>query len=177
MLTLITSTHIFACVILISLVLLQQGKGADAGATFGGGGQTMFGASGADTLLTKVTAGIAIAFMITSILLAVNTKKVLSAESGLAKELAGEQEKASQATQIVDEKVLDDSQAEAGKGENPTSAEENAAPVATSADSTTEDATASSQIEQAESETASPTTKEAPEAAEENTPDASSEQQ
>lgn len=70
----ITVIHVFICCFLILIVLLQQGRGADAGATFGGGGQTFFGASGADTLLTKVTTITAIAFMCTSILLASNIR-------------------------------------------------------------------------------------------------------
>ena len=69
--TLVTIVHLFICVFLILIVLLQQGKGADVGATFGGGGNTMFGASGADTFLTKVTTFVAICFMLTSVVLAV----------------------------------------------------------------------------------------------------------
>lgn len=70
--TLVTIVHIFICVMLVVIVLLQQGKGADIGATFGGGGNTMFGASGADNLLTKATTFSAVCFMLTSIFLAVN---------------------------------------------------------------------------------------------------------
>lgn len=55
-------------------MLLQQGKGADAGATFGGGGNTMFGASGADNFLTRVTTIVAFCFMFTSVFLAVGGK-------------------------------------------------------------------------------------------------------
>jgi preprotein translocase subunit SecG len=54
---------------LIGLVLIQQGKGADMGAAFGGGSNTLFGASGATAFITKLTTGIAVAFMVTSILL------------------------------------------------------------------------------------------------------------
>jgi preprotein translocase subunit SecG len=71
--TLLTVIHIAICLFLILIVLLQQGKGADAGAAFGGGGNTVFGASGADNLLTKVTTFTAIAFMITSVLLATSS--------------------------------------------------------------------------------------------------------
>jgi len=63
--------HVIACVFLIIVVLLQTGKGADMGAVFGGGGsQTLFGATGAGNLLTKLTTAMAITFMITSLLLA-----------------------------------------------------------------------------------------------------------
>ena len=72
--SLVTAAHVFVCVLLIAVVLLQQGKGADMGATFGGGSQTVFGASGADNLLTRVTTGLAFFFMASSIFLALNAQ-------------------------------------------------------------------------------------------------------
>ncbi len=72
--TLVTVVHIFICAMLILIVLLQQGKGADVGATFGGGSNTLFGASGADNLLTRVTTITAFCFMITSVYLASHNK-------------------------------------------------------------------------------------------------------
>ena len=63
------TVHISLCVALIGMVLVQQGKGADAGATFGGSSNTVLGAGGAADFITKSTTGIAIAFMVTSILL------------------------------------------------------------------------------------------------------------
>ncbi|MEA2624765.1 MAG: preprotein translocase subunit SecG, partial [Candidatus Binatota bacterium] len=69
--TLVTIVHVVACVFLILVVLLQQGKGADMGAVFGGGGgSTIFGASGAGNLLTKLTTGTAVIFFVTSLVLA-----------------------------------------------------------------------------------------------------------
>ena len=65
----ILAVHITLCVILIGLVLLQQGKGADAGAIMGGGGDSLFGPASASSAVSKVTTSIAIGFMITSILL------------------------------------------------------------------------------------------------------------
>lgn len=61
--------HSLLCVVLIGLVLLQQGKGADAGATFGGSSSSLFGAAGATDFITKLTTTLAIGFMVTSILL------------------------------------------------------------------------------------------------------------
>jgi len=56
---------------MILIVLLQTGKGADMGATFGGGSsQTVFGSSGPGTFLGKMTTFIAIFFMLTSLWLA-----------------------------------------------------------------------------------------------------------
>jgi preprotein translocase subunit SecG len=52
---------------LIFVVLLQQGKGAEMGAVFGGSSATIFGSSGAGNLLTRLTTGMAIVFMITSL--------------------------------------------------------------------------------------------------------------
>src|SRR6266852_2172975 len=61
--------HVLACLFLIVVVLLQTGKGADMGAVFGGGSQTLFGSGGAGNFLTKLTTGMAIAFMLTSLIL------------------------------------------------------------------------------------------------------------
>src|SRR5262245_27843033 len=63
--------HILSCFFLIVVVLLQTGKGADMGAVLGGGSQTLFGASGAGNLLTKLTTGMAITFMATSLLIVI----------------------------------------------------------------------------------------------------------
>jgi preprotein translocase subunit SecG len=60
--------HIIVCIVLIGVVLLQQGKSADLAGAFGGqGSQTAFGPRGAANLLTKVTTWSAIIFMFTSI--------------------------------------------------------------------------------------------------------------
>ena len=70
--TIINAIHIIAALSLILTVLLQAGKGAAMGSGLGAGSsQTMFGSSGAGNLLTKLTTGIAILFMITSLTLAV----------------------------------------------------------------------------------------------------------
>lgn len=57
--------HIVACAALILIVLLQTGKGAEMGAAFGGASQTLFGGSGGNTFLSKLTTGAAIVFMLT----------------------------------------------------------------------------------------------------------------
>ncbi|MFT4577568.1 MAG: preprotein translocase subunit SecG [Nitrospinales bacterium] len=70
--TIVNAIHIIAALSLILTVLLQAGKGAAMGSGLGGGSsQTMFGSSGAGNFLTKLTTGIAILFMITSLTLAV----------------------------------------------------------------------------------------------------------
>ena len=70
MVTIITFVHILVCFFLVVIVLLQHGKGADVGATFGGAGNTVFGTEGPVPLLNKVTTGVAIVFMLTSVTLA-----------------------------------------------------------------------------------------------------------
>ncbi|MBE9593009.1 MAG: preprotein translocase subunit SecG [Proteobacteria bacterium] len=70
MVTILVILHVLICVGLIIGILLQSGKGADLGAAFGGSSQTLFGSTGAVPFLNKLTAGAAIAFMITSLSLA-----------------------------------------------------------------------------------------------------------
>ena len=65
----ILGLHIVLCILLVILTLLQQGKGADAGAALGGSSNSLFGASGATSMIVKVTTGIAVAFFFTSIAL------------------------------------------------------------------------------------------------------------
>lgn len=69
MITLVTVLHILVSIGLILVVLLQTGKGADMGAVFGGSSSTIFGSSGAGNFLTRLTTGMAIVFMITSLTL------------------------------------------------------------------------------------------------------------
>ena len=72
MITLVTLIHIFVCLFLIIVVLLQSGKSGDVAAAFGGmGSQTAFGPRGAASALSKATTWSAVLFMITSITLSV----------------------------------------------------------------------------------------------------------
>jgi preprotein translocase subunit SecG len=69
MITGLAVLHIFVCVALILIVLLQAGKGASVGAAFGGTSQTIFGSPGAAGFLTKITTAAAVVFMMTSMFL------------------------------------------------------------------------------------------------------------
>lgn len=70
MYTLLTIAHIIVCLFLVGIVLLQHGKGADIGATFGGSSQSLFGTEGPLPLLNKITTAVAVIFMLTSVTLA-----------------------------------------------------------------------------------------------------------
>jgi preprotein translocase subunit SecG len=95
MITLLTVVHVAVCLFLIVIVLLQHGKGADAGATFGGSGQSLFGTEGPVPLLNKITTTVAIVFMLTSVSLAYfsSSKSTGSVMSELAKPKAAAVEK------------------------------------------------------------------------------------
>ncbi|BES73005.1 preprotein translocase subunit SecG [Marinobacter nanhaiticus D15-8W] len=74
--TLVVVAHVVIAVALVGLVLIQQGKGADAGAAFGGGAsQTVFGSQGSGSFLTRVTTFLAVLFFVTSFTLAVFAKQ------------------------------------------------------------------------------------------------------
>ncbi|HWN57490.1 MAG TPA: preprotein translocase subunit SecG, partial [Methylomirabilota bacterium] len=70
MISVVILIHIVVCIAMCIIILLQQGKGADVGAVFGGSSQTVFGASGAGNALTKTTWLLAAIFFSTSIFLA-----------------------------------------------------------------------------------------------------------
>ncbi|KAB1441056.1 preprotein translocase subunit SecG [Pseudodesulfovibrio senegalensis] len=79
--TLIITIHVLACVFLVAVILLQSGH-EGMGVIFGGGSSTMFGSTGAGGLLVKVTAGLAVVFLITSLTYNVLTgNKVSGGES------------------------------------------------------------------------------------------------
>lgn len=71
--TILLLVHVLAALGMIGLILMQHGKGADAGAAFGGGAgasATVFGSQGSASFVTRLTAGLATLFFITSLALA-----------------------------------------------------------------------------------------------------------
>ena len=75
MYTALTILHIIVAFVMVGVILLQSGKGAEIGAAFGGSSQTVFGARGASTMLSRVTAITATIFMVTSLTLAIMSKQ------------------------------------------------------------------------------------------------------
>jgi len=74
---LIVIVHVIVCLMLIGIVLLQSGKGADMGAAFGGSSQALFGGAGPAPFLTRVTTIAAVVFMVTSLALAYFSANVM----------------------------------------------------------------------------------------------------
>ena len=81
MYTITVILHLIVCFLMIAAILLQAGKGAEIGAAFGGSSQTVFGSRGPGTFLSKVTVGAAIVFMLTSLSLAILSKRENSLSS------------------------------------------------------------------------------------------------
>lgn len=91
--TFINIVHVFVCLVLVGVVLLQQGKGGGMGAAFGGASSQVFGGRGAGNILTRATAICAAIFMLTSVSLAYLSssgdralKAKIAAEAGRTKE-------------------------------------------------------------------------------------------
>ena len=83
----ILAAHLLIALAIIGLIMLQQGKGAEMGASFGAGGsQTLFGSSGSGNVLTKATAWLVVLFFATSFSLAllVSKRSVVADELDLA---------------------------------------------------------------------------------------------
>ncbi len=73
--TIVIVVHLLVALGIIGLILMQQGKGAEAGASFGGGAsQTVFGSQGGSNFFAKATAVLAFVFFATSFSLAIVAK-------------------------------------------------------------------------------------------------------
>ncbi len=69
---LLVTLYVFVCLVLLMVILLQQGKGGDMARAFGGcSSQAAFGARGGATLLTKLTTAFAVLFMLSALALAI----------------------------------------------------------------------------------------------------------
>jgi preprotein translocase subunit SecG len=123
--TLLMSVHFFCAAAIVALVLLQRGKGAEAGAGFGAGASgTVFGARGASTALSRATAILAAIFMITSLSLAyVGARRSSAPANSLLDQLATPSAPASTVPRILG----------GGGGASSGGADANGAPAAASA--------------------------------------------
>ena len=109
--TLLFILQVIVAIALIAFVLIQHGKGADAGAAFGSGSSsTVFGSQGSGSFLTKVTTFLAIVFLANSLLLAYLASQSLRdvPESLLDTTPVVEQNETSTELQIPDEEYVDD---------------------------------------------------------------------
>jgi preprotein translocase subunit SecG len=70
MTTFLSILHVFVCLFLILVVLLQQGRGGGMGSAFGGASQQVFGGRGAGNFMTRLTWACAMVFIMTSVSLA-----------------------------------------------------------------------------------------------------------
>ncbi|HEY5594422.1 MAG TPA: preprotein translocase subunit SecG [Nitrospiria bacterium] len=74
MYVLLITLHVIVSFIMVGVILLQAGRGAEIGASFGGSSQTVFGSRGPGTFLSKLTVAAAVIFMVTSLSLSVLSK-------------------------------------------------------------------------------------------------------
>ncbi|MCA9678649.1 MAG: preprotein translocase subunit SecG, partial [Myxococcales bacterium] len=106
--TLINFLHVMVCLVLIAVVLLQPGKGGMGGAFGGANAQTVFGSGGASVFLRRLTAGAAVVFMMTSIILAY----IASNDAGDAlKKYSAQQTAAKKRKTAAEQRALEDQDA------------------------------------------------------------------
>lgn len=106
---LIVIVHIVIAVAIIALVLLQQGKGADAGASFGGGAsQTVFGSAGSGNFLTRSTSVLATLFFVTSFSLAYFAKEKATGLSDVGLPQIQEVQQIETETPVISEESTDE---------------------------------------------------------------------
>ncbi|GMQ55298.1 preprotein translocase subunit SecG [Halopseudomonas aestusnigri] len=106
--TVIVVLHLLVAIAVVGLVLMQQGKGAEAGASFGSGASaTVFGSQGSGTFLSRVTAILAAVFFVTSLGLAyyASHKADAAIEAGLPAPALQVEQFEQQAPALIDEDV------------------------------------------------------------------------
>ena len=97
--TLLITIHVIVCIVIIFVVLLQVGRGAEAGAMFGGTGQAQQ-LRGQSTFIGKFTTAMAVAFMLTSFLLTYDTSN--KAKSSVTETITEQQQQQQQIPATTD---------------------------------------------------------------------------
>lgn len=117
--------HVFICAGLVGLILIQQGKGAGMG-SLGGGSQSLFGAEGSATFLSRLTAFFAVGFFITSLSLSLLAiKQVNEAKEAALPVISMNQDETDvPVTSTPEQPVIIDSQESKETAEPPTSGAE-----------------------------------------------------
>ncbi len=101
--------HTLIALLIIVLVLLQRGKGADAGAAFGAGASgTVFGARGSSSFFSRATAVCATLFFVSSLTLAYLSSQATSAPSSLLDEAPVVEAEAEEAPELSEEMPVSD---------------------------------------------------------------------
>lgn len=114
--SIILIVHVLLAISVIALVLLQQGKGADMGASFGAGAsQTVFGSGGSGNFMTRATAVLATFFFVTSFALAIvaKDKSVIDANAGIPEAVTVDQVDGEALPEISEEGLLEEQPADA----------------------------------------------------------------
>ncbi len=93
--TVVTVVHFITAFLMIGLILLQQGKGAEMGASFGGGSsQTVFGSTGSSSVFGRITTVLTVVFFVTSLSLALiarnEASRAVGADSSIIEALQSE---------------------------------------------------------------------------------------
>jgi preprotein translocase subunit SecG len=131
MYTLAVSIHLIVCFLMIASILLQAGKGAEIGASFGGSSQTVFGSRGPGTFLSKVTVGTAIVFMLSSLSLAMLSREANTSSTVIDLHPTTHQESSSSSTE-ESTAVTPSAESETPSTPAPEALSEEATPEATS---------------------------------------------
>ena len=102
---LLIGLHVFVCLVLILVVLLQSSKGSGLAGAFGGaGGQTMFGGQETATFLSRLTTYLAIAFMVLSLVLAfMSARRTSGGARSVVREAAQQNQGTAPAGKSIDE--------------------------------------------------------------------------
>ena len=97
--------HVLAAIAIVVLVLMQQGKGADMGAAFGGGSQTLFGARGSANFLSRATGLLAALFFVTSLTLAYLSSQAATAPESMLEQVPAQTEEAADEVPVVEDEL------------------------------------------------------------------------